>query len=196
MGSWQLGGGCFCAHTLCRRWPLPLGRWKLWIQLLPWKASLRPRSRWVLWMSESTRELEKASRDAFKAGSLMMSGKVFKAAGSSFFKSCSSQSKDSLRMALLRKKTVSLCLCSCVGTGWYKQRFQLQRNLIQRKLTEKHKKYQTFFKKCFCFVFLASVFSFYLVLFWVVFLFFVFVSSLFVYSFTEKITALLNPTNI
>ena len=70
-------------------------------------------------MSESTRELEKASRDAFKAGSLMMSGKVFKAAGSSFFKSCSSQSKDSLRMALLRKKTktVSLCLCSCVGTG-------------------------------------------------------------------------------
>lgn len=55
-------------------------------------------------MSESTRELEKASRDAFKAGSLMMSGKVFKAAGSSFFKSCSSQSKDSLRMALLRKK--------------------------------------------------------------------------------------------
>ena len=55
-------------------------------------------------MSESTRELEKASRDAFKAGSLMMSGKVFKAAGSSFFKSCSGQSKDSLRMALLRKK--------------------------------------------------------------------------------------------
>ena len=165
MGSWQLGGGCFCAHTLCRRWPLPLGRWKLWIQLLPWKASLRPRSRWVLWMSESTRELEKASRDAFKAGSLMMSGKVFKAAGSSFFKSCSSQSKDSLRMALLRKKTVSLCLCSCVGTGWYKQRFQLQRNLIQQKLTEKHKNIKHFSKNVSVLFFLASVFSFYLVLF-------------------------------
>ena len=55
-------------------------------------------------MSEPTRELEKASRDAFKAGSLMMSGKVFKATGSSFFKSCSSQSKDSWRMALQREK--------------------------------------------------------------------------------------------
>ena len=66
-------------------------------------------------MSESTRELEKASRDAFKAGSLMMSGKVFKAAGSSFFKSCSSQSKDSLRMALLRKKLSAFAFAAVLG---------------------------------------------------------------------------------
>ena len=47
----------------------------------------------------------------------------------------------------------------------------------------------------FLFCFFSFIFSFYLVLF-CFFLFFVFVSSLFVYSFTEKITALLNPTNI
>ena len=46
----------------------------------------------------------------------------------------------------------------------------------------------------FLFCFFSFIFSFYLVLF-CFFLFFVFVSSLFVYSFTEKITALLNPTN-
>ena len=114
-------------------------------------------------MSESTRELEKASRDAFKAGSLMMSGKVFKAAGSSFFKSCSSQSKDSLRMALLRKKLSAFAFAAVLGQDDI-SKDSLQRNLIQQKLTEKHKNIKHFSKNV-SVLFFSFIFSFYLFFF-------------------------------
>ena len=102
-------------------------------------------------MSESTRELEKASRDAFKAGSLMMSGKVFKAAGSSFFKSCSSQSKDSLRMALLRKKLSAFAFAAVLGQDDISKIPTAAK--LNSKIGRKAQKISNIFQKMFLFCF-------------------------------------------